>query len=329
MISLIVCHHKGRKLLLAALQSLRNQKKVKCEIIVVTSVPCLKLPWNDIKTIYSPGGPAPKRNVGCRYANGDYLAFFDDDIEANDHAVYEMYQVLKRNPVGMVFGKLLNMDDPSMFDEAGGYLTDLGFIWARGDRKRDDGQFEKVEPIFAGKSAACMIKKKVFFKIGMFDVSFGILGEESELAWRVWLCGKKVMYCPQSVTLHAFNCKRKTKDYYSNRRVYFNGCKNYIYMLSTNLEPWNLIKILPIHVMCWVISGLSMIFKGRFQEGSLIFEGIWYNLTHLRQTSLKRQKIKEIRVKSDHQLFKYIKKDIGLSYYASRYFRYLKQSLHG
>ena len=328
-VSAILCHHKG-DLILKAIKSLLLQKNVDLEIIVVTSVPTAV--FNGAKTIYVQGGPAHKRNIGFRFASHDLIAFFDDDIEAKPYAVYEMAKFLENNTQsGMVFGKLLNMEHTSRYDEAGSYLTSSGFLWARAESGIEDvGQFEDAVPILAGKSASCMIRRKVFSEIGMFDASYEILGEETDLAWRVWLSGWKVYYVPSSVTLHAFNTRFKPPDFYVPKRVYFNGCRNYLTMLYTNIgrKRW-LIPIL-IQLIVWSTAGIGMFLTGKWEASTNIFNGLFDFFWNIRTIWRKRCVVqRKLRKVSDKELMPIILKNPPISYYLKRFCHYIYTGKHG
>jgi len=330
-----VCHHQGQDLLRRSIETLSKQKGSTYEILIITSRPVEELDpllydYPNVRIYHQPGEPAIKRNLGVQHAQGDYIAFFDDDIEADPDALREMYKVCRPADIGMVFGKLKNMEFRNKFDEAGGYLTWTGFIWARAESGIEDtGQFEVAETIFAGKSAACMIKRRVYRKIGGFDEAMGILGEESDVAWRVWLSGLKVYYAPQSITYHAFNTRFKPKDYYTHGRVYFNGCRNYITMLIKNLSFWNLVRIVPFHVCVWLLSAIGMGLVGKFSASYHIFRGLFYLTRNLKNIHLKRKSSQDLRQISDKDLFPYIYRSPKFGYYCQRFFRYLKVGLHG
>lgn len=328
MISVIVCHHKG-ELIYPALASIRRSEGVDFEIIVVTSVEGTEFKDAD-RTVFCKGGPAKKRNFGCRFANGSYLAFMDDDVEVDRDCLKEMLGVLKADSCGMVFGKTLNMERRHIFDEAGGFLTWNGFIYARAESGtvEDTGQYDRVEPILAGKSASCMMKKSVFGEVGYFDPSYEILGEETDLAWRVWLWGYTVLWAPRSRAWHAFNTKFKPRDFYTNDRVFVNGCRNYLWMLYTNLGTANLWR-LPIHMMCWVVAGLGMIVKGKREAGICIFRGIAQFFGGLDLQNSKRQGVQRKRRVDDKTLFRSIYRNPPLSYFTSRLAHYWRSGLHG
>ena len=275
--------------------------------------------------------PAAKRNMGARIARGKYLAFFDDDVEIEALCLSTFQSCMESTKAGMLFGKLHKADEQDRFDEAGGYLTSTGFIWSRaGQNIIDTGQFNEIEPIFAGKSASCIIEARLFHRIGEFDEDFEILAEETDLAWRVWLSGHQVLFCPQAVGIHWFNCKKKdTKVYYTKSRVFRNGCRNYLVLLIKNLEAHNLCRILPIHVLIWLMVDVTMIGTGKFGEGVNIFKGLWYVVRNLPYILRKRRKVQANRVITDEQSWPFIFRAPKWSYYSERLGRYLRTNLHG
>lgn len=326
-VSCILCHHKGR-LIDKAVDSILKSRFVETQIIVVTSDDSYQ--DSRVKVVFQHGGPAHKRNVGFRFAEHRNIAFLDDDIEVRPWALYEMAHYLKRHDVGMVFGKLLNMEFPTRFDEAGSFLTWSGFLWARAESGCDDlGQFQCVEEVLAGKSASCMIDRKVFARVGMFDASYEILGEETDLAWRVWLSGSRVLYIPSSVTLHAFNTKFKPTDMYTPRRVYFNGCRNYITMLLTNLSLRELIIPFVVQNIVWLVAVVGFLITGKTEAGINVLRGLLYVYSNFPHIMAKRRKVQASRIISDRDLLPIIRRSPPISYYIKRLFSYIKTGRHG
>jgi len=330
-VSAVLCHHKGF-LIEKAVESLKKSKHIELEIIVVTSdEDCMKrLENSGCVMVFERGGPAHKRNVGVKFAQNDNIAFFDDDIEVRPYAVYEMAKWLKEPEVGMVFGKLLNMEFHNKFDEAGSFLTWSGFLWARAESGCEDvGQFNNVECVLAGKSAACMISKKVFGRVGMFDQSYEILGEETDLAWRVWLYGYYVLYVPSSVTYHAFNTKFKKADMYTPNRVYFNGSRNYISMLMTYRGNRDLIIPVIVQFIVWFMAGCGFIITGKREAGFNVFRGLRWVLTHLDCILSKRGTVQKNRKISDKELMSIVRRNPPFMYYVKRFLSYVKTGRHG
>lgn len=328
-ISAIVCHHTG-SLLFGFLESLFKSTDASFEVIVMTSNRQLAIDGiRGCIVIHHEGMPAAKRNAGARIARGKYLAFFDDDVTIDPLCLHHLQSVVNES-VAMAFGKLWNMEHRTRFDEAGGYLTWTGFIWSRAEQNAvDTGQYNTEDLIFAGKSASCMIKKFHFDAVGGFDEDFGILGEESDLAWRIWLTGQSVVFCPQATGYHAFNTKFKpVEKYYTNTRIYFNGSRNYITMLLKNLE-WPNLWIVPIHVSIWFGASCALMATGRLKAGGNILRGLWYVLRNFIHIWSKRRKVQRGRKLTDRALFAYIYRSPHAGYYAQRFWRYCTSGLHG
>lgn len=323
--SIIVCHWQG-DLIDKCLKSLED---VKAESIVVTSNQSWQ-PYRDIEihphkdykcdlTLFvQSNNPAFKRNFGSNRANGKYLCFSDDDIEIKYDCIERMEWFLdNHSEVGMLYAMLCKMDNHSKIDTSGSFLTWCGFLY--------ETYINRIYPIpiLSGKSALCMIRKGLFNKIGRFDEDFVIYGEETDLSWRVWLAGYKVMVLPSAIGYHAFETALKPRSYYNQHYIHYHGCKNYLTMLIKNL-PASKLYIALINAFIWFIMGLLMFFRNK-QAGKWIWQGIWYNIKNFRYIWRKRKSIK--KVKSNY--WESIYKNPSLSYYFARFKEYLYHRLHG
>jgi len=327
-VSVITCHHKGDQFIPALIKSLKKTRKITYEVICVTST---DMTFQGARMVRCDFGPSVKRNVGAQFAKGEYFAFLDDDTEVEPDCLYEMVKVCKRPGVGMVYGKTYNMERRTRFDGAGSFLTSTGFLWAREENGIEDvGQYDIEEPIFAGKGASMMLKKSSFEKVGGFEPVYEILAEETDISWKVWFIGEKVMWAPKAVLYHAFNTKFKPWNYYyTNKRVYFNGARNYLLMHLKFLEWKNVFKILPILTLGWFVAGFGMILSGKLQAGLNIWKGIAYHLFYWKDTMERRRKVQLIRKLSDKEIFKTIMKNPPLSFFINRMLNYWKTGAHG
>ncbi len=328
-ISVIVCHHTG-KLIDGFINSIKKSEEVKFQIIVMTSDEDLAMRGiPDCLVFHHPGLPASKRNAGVRIAGSKYLAFFDDDVEVDSLCLYHLKAGIQGD-IAMTYGKLWNMEHKNRFDEAGSFITNTGFLWSRaGQNDIDTGQFNKEEYVLAGKSASCMVLKSVFKEVRGFDEDFGILGEETDLSWRIWLSGKRVLYVPCATGFHAFNTKYKpVEKHYTNQRVFFNGCRNYITMLIKNLGREHL-WIIPIHTLIWFFAAIAFIITGKISQGWNILKGLWYVLVNLKSILQKRNYIQERRLINESHLWPLIHKSTPRGYYSQRFCRYITLGLHG
>lgn len=329
-VSIIACHHTG-ELLYPFIESVKKNCHIPYELIIVTSDETLALKGiQGCVLYYSKALPAEKRNLGVKISTTPYIAFFDDDVEIGLGCIENMmYTLIMKESCGMVYGKLHKFGT-KRFDEAGGFLTWNGFIWSRAEQNIEDtGQYDTEEVIFAGKSASCMIKRSVFEEVGGFDESFGILGEESDLSWRVWLRGYKVYYCPKSIAHHKFNTPLKPfTKFYNYDRVHFNGCRNYITMLIKNLGARNL-WIVPIHSLIWLTVSIIMLASGKLKQGTCILRGLIYVVLNIPGILRKRSQIQATRRVDDKTIWSSIYRKTRGAYYWVRFRKYLSSGLHG
>lgn len=274
-------------------------------------------------------GPAVGRNRGAKVANGKYLFFLDNDTQVQENCLSELVRVLEGDPkVGAAQAKLLRLGT-DFYDCAGDYLGPLGFLIERSKGNKDTGQLDFLADILSAKSAASIIRKELFDRIGGFDEDFYMYLEETDLSWRVWLAGYRVVFVPGAIVYHAFNTARKSfKKYYSKYIVRFYGCRNYISTLIKNLEIANLVRILPLHILSWLAIALLFLFKGSISDSFYILCGISWNILNLDTLIKKRRFInKNIRKLSDKLILERIKSKEGIEDYLRKIFIYLKTSL--
>lgn len=77
--------------------------------------------------------------------------------------------------------------------------------WVRGAEvfyEIDNGQYNRIEEVFAGCGANLLIRRAMLDQIGMFDDDFFMYYEDTDLSWRARLHGWKVFYAPQAIVRH-------------------------------------------------------------------------------------------------------------------------------
>jgi len=326
-VSVIVVNHNGKEYLQNCIFSVLSNDFENYEIIVVDngstdgSLAALrkkfaknleKIKIIELRKNY---GPAKARNEGAKIAEGEYLAFLDNDTQVKKDWITEAIKLFQRDSkIGCIQCKLLLLNEKNKYDYAGEYLNQYGFLVQRARYKEtDNGQYDQEVEILAAKSAGMFIRKDVFNKIGGFDKDYYIYMEETDLGWRSWLSGYKVVFCPLSVVYHEFSTSAKILSIEKNNfNVRFHGTKNYIMTLIKNLGSRQLILILPKHLFIWFCFGFFLMVRGDFQSANNIFKGIWWNIVNLPKTLIKRKSIQSTRVISDNLLFPIIVKKRSL-----------------
>ncbi len=269
-------------------------------------------------------GAAEARNIGVKRAQGKYLFFLDADTVVKSSFVKKIDKFFcKDEKIGFVQAKLLRLNSKK-FDYGGDYISRFGFLMERARGVKDRGQFDKVDKIFAMKSAAMIVKKEVFKKLGGFDREFKIFWEDTDICWRAWLYGYENYFLPSVVVEHAFGTEEKEKKHYADNKIYFNGCKNMISSQIKNLGVLRLSYILPINIIVWFMIALTNLFIFRFDIFFAMIKGIGWNLVFLGKTLEKRKKIQEERKVKDKLIFKNVSINRGINYYLGKFISYVK-----
>jgi GT2 family glycosyltransferase len=97
----------------------------------------------------------------------------------------------------------------------------------------DEGQYGRVEEVFAGCGANLLLRRAMLDQIGKFDEDFFMYYEDTDLSWRARLLGWKVLYAPGAVVRH-IHCG--TSEEWSPFFV-FHVERNHLAMLFKNGSP--------------------------------------------------------------------------------------------
>jgi hypothetical protein len=93
-------------------------------------------------------------------------------------------------------------------------------------------------------------------------------------------------------------------------------------MLWKNASNRLLLRSFPVQVTAWTVSACGMIVRGRFKAGLNIFRGLIE--AFMRFSSLKRS-----TTEVNDQVEALLIKRIGIWYFVRKFFRYVKEGLHG
>ena len=335
-ISVIIINHNGKEFLNRCFSSLLSTEYENFEIIFVDNASTdesiefvvNKFKDNRIAIIQNeknfgvPGG----RNIGFSKANGEYIVFLDNDTEVEAQWLKELIKVFQSDSlIAVAQSKLLKMDKKDKFDHAGDLFTPFGFLYERSANSIDEGQFDRIEDILSAKGAATMIKSSAFKELGQYDDSYYMYLEETDFCFRVWLAGYKVVFVFSSIVWHAFETPLKDrKKYYSNYVVRYYGCRNYISTLLKNLSLFNVVRIVPIHIFCWIFLSLFFMMKGLFKDSYWIFKGILWNFSNFPKILKKRLFVqKKLRKVRDRDFLNKLMVYQGFNYYLKKAFCYL------
>lgn len=157
-------------------------------------------------------------NSGIEQAEGEILAFTDDDATVDPHWLAELVSTLGRYGCAGVGGKIVPVWDfpkPHWLEMEGPYrLMDVIVRFDLG---------EEPCPITTGAYGVNMaFKKEVFRKHGKFRADLGptagteVRGEDTEYCRRLLRAGESLTYAPTAVVYHPVDKGRADKSYFQN-----------------------------------------------------------------------------------------------------------------
>ncbi|MGB9756383.1 MAG: glycosyltransferase family 2 protein [Candidatus Bathyarchaeales archaeon] len=230
-------------------------------------------------------GFAEGNNIGIRNAKGEYVALLNSDTKVDPRWLTELVKIVQMPTIGAAQSKLLQMDSPDTLDCAGGFLDYYGYHLERG-RGEDANKYNKVDEIFYAKGAGALIKKEVLNKTGLFDSETFLYFDETDLCWRIWLSGYKVVFVPSSIVYHAPSL---TASKLQNAiRLYF-YTRNHMLILLKNYNTQNMLKTLTASLLLELRNMIKFIMKREPFNSLAIFKALLWNMLHLKQTWKKRR----------------------------------------
>jgi glucosyl-dolichyl phosphate glucuronosyltransferase len=229
-ITVIVCTFNRYRSLLKALESVAAQvlpESIEWEVIVVdnnssdrtrevTEQYCRRYPGRFRYVAEPQQGKSHALNRGIREAEGEVLAFMDDDVTVESAWLYNVTAPLQRSTWAGVGGRIvppLDFSPPSWLAMEGPY--DLSGILALFDKGRVG--VELTEAPFGTNMA---FRKQIFEKYGLFRPDLGprpgseIRGEDTEFGRRVLKGGDRLWYEPSAIVHHAVPESRLQKQYF-------------------------------------------------------------------------------------------------------------------
>ena len=141
-------------------------------------------------------------NQGIAVAKGEYIALFNNDAFAEPRWLAELIRTAEADErIFAVSSLMLRYYEPELADDAGDYVTLLGFACKRGDGLKAS-RYQKPGRIFSACGGAALYRRAILDKIGVFDELFFAYYEDVDLSWRANNFGYKNVYCPTARCRH-------------------------------------------------------------------------------------------------------------------------------
>lgn len=242
-ISAVICTHNRAGRLSVALQSLLSQSldSNEYEILVVdnastdqTRSVVKQVGLGRVRYLYEPElGLSRARNTGYRHARGRYIAYLDDDAEADPGWLAAIVAVFSRQEkAGCVTGKVLPIWEAPKPDWVSKEMEGPLSIYDCGDQEWELSEKEWI----IGTNMAFL--KEVLEVSGGFLECLGRKGEillsaeEAAMGYLIKRLGYQVLYSPR-VKVHHYVPAERLDPNWILKRGFWQGVSDGIYLLKT------------------------------------------------------------------------------------------------
>ena len=266
-------------------------------------------------------------NFGYKKAHGEYILFLNNDTRVKSDFITELLKPFDADKtIGGVQSKIYLMDDKTRLDSIGAFLTPTGFLYHNNLGGKDKKVFDREIDLYTAKGASMMFRKNVLKKVEVngwiFDPTYFAYFEETDLCHRVWLAGFHIVYAYKAVIYHKMGA---TSVKLVSAWVQYNSYKNRINSFIKNLGVFNLILMLPLHLLSCHLLALVFLVKKNPALSSAIEQAIWWNIRVLPRTLHDRSIVQaKIRKRPDVAFFSLITKSPNVGYYVGFLFKFLK-----
>jgi len=142
-------------------------------------------------------------NEAFRSFPAEFLATLNDDAIAHERWLEEMIRVLDADAeAGMCAPRILL--DAGRLDSAGLLLCGDGVAKQRG-HGAPPGRFQAAEDVLMPSGAAAMYRKSMLDAVGLFDESFFLYCEDSDLGLRARWAGWRCVFAPAAEVTHRYS----------------------------------------------------------------------------------------------------------------------------
>ncbi len=139
---------------------------------------------------------------GVRFAQGEFLAFVNPDIEVQQRCFDSLLSALEKDKNIGIAVPVLETKDKKFLENTWDFPTFWGLVGRRVWKKRMPQPRENPKEVHWAQGSFLVMRKDFFEKLGGFDPRFFLFFEDTDLCRRVWEAGKKVVQIPTARAFH-------------------------------------------------------------------------------------------------------------------------------
>ena len=278
LVSIIILNYNGGKIILECLKSVFQSKGCNFEVLVIdnnstdNSHIISKKKFPEIILIQNKENLGiGARTIGLEKVKGDFIVFLDSDTIVDSNWLVELLDSYKENGEGLYQGKLLDMKDHSIINTAGNMINIFGLGYSRGKGEKDNGQYDRFQPISYTAGACTFGSAETMKKIGGVDFIFFLYHDDLDYGWRAWLQKIPSYYEPKALVYHLGSPTFQ----WSSKKFFYLERNRWICLLSLYSRR-TLLKILPFLILIEIGMTIYFIIKGlglsKLKSGFALFK---------------------------------------------------------
>ncbi len=199
-------------------------------------------------------------NQGIRIAKGEYVALFNNDAFAEPDWLEQLIATAEQDKrIFAVSSLMIRHFERELADDAGDYVTLLGFACKRGDGMKAS-RYTKPCRVFSACGGAALYRKSILDEIGLFDETFFAYYEDVDISWRANSLGYRNVYCPTAKCYHI--CGATTGAVRYNPFKSIQSGRNSILLPYKNMPLLMLLLNLPFLVLGYLVKTAMFRFRG-------------------------------------------------------------------
>ncbi len=249
-------------------------------------------------------GPAATRNKGIQLARGDFVAFIETDMEVDPSWITEVIELFKvaQSDVGAIQCKVIDINNRKVMQAYGiKIIPQTGCVVSIGMGEPPE-RYNTIDDVCSG-AVGLIVKRPVLEAVRGFDESLVHNIDDVDLAWRIWISGKRIVTCPNAIVYHWTGkpkaMRAKALSSFSSE-FHFNKLP---FVLVKNYELRNILRYLPTCFLFLLARCTSNLLRGDPTTAKAFAKAMTWGLANLNQIIVNRAEVQQSRQFSDRFLF--------------------------